>query len=92
MKGNTMCNTITANRSFTEPTYVGLQASYQYAAEHPDFDYDDEWSWVPDVIAITFDADNITLTTCRTVKRPDRFEVSVPRKYVATVKAGHRSA
>jgi hypothetical protein len=72
---------------YPQPTTVALLATLDAELEL-DLDHDARWSYVRDVISVERTAaDEIILTTCRTIEDPSRSEFVIAGRYVEQLEA-----
>lgn len=48
----------------------------------------EQYDYIDDVIAVELEAQDIVITTCRTIKRPDRPVYRIPSKYLKKIHWG----
>lgn len=78
---------ITETTVFDTPMYVAVEASRGAIEKHNlDELRAEHISILEDVLVVRFAGDEVTFETCRTVARPDRMSLTVPRSVIAEVR------
>ena len=83
-----MSEVITATRIFEVPMHVAIEASDDVVIEQNlDQLRGEHIAIVHDVIGVVFDRDEVTITTARTLARPDRAVLTFPRSAFRKIRA-----